>query len=150
MNWGQLGWIPPHIAMSAVNSGSVDGLMESYKLDVARANRIIQQIFLDPESVMDPDTILTFVPVPNPLTGQVTNELHPIPWYMPRMFDNLDIYMGEFEDAMKTERFDTAPEHVKTMLQIAYNGLIELKKPMPNIPAVSGPGAQVNPAAGAQ
>jgi len=176
MNYAQLGWIPPHVAMAAVNGGTIESLTETYQLDVARANRIIQQIFLSPEDVLDPEMVDTYIPVTDPVTGQTQMQLHPIPWYVPRPQDNLDIYEGEFSDAMKTERYDTAPPQVKTMLQQAYNAILELKqqkaaqdqlqqmnqaaqigmnnasqpqtKPMPSLPGVSGPGGQVDPAAG--
>lgn len=177
MNFAQLGWIPPHVAMSAVNGGTIDGLVKSYELDVGRANRIIQQIFIDPESVLAPEMVPGTVPQVDPVTGMSQTVIAEIPWYMPRPFDNIDIYKGEFENAMKTERYDTSPPQVQAMLQQVYNALLLLEqdqqakaaqaqaaqaaqlgmnnaatgdqtKPMPSLPGISGPGGQVDPAAG--
>ena len=174
MNWAQLGWIPPHVAMAAINGGTAEGLVKSYELDIGRANRIIQQIFEDPESVLAPEMVPGMIP--DPVTGQLVPQ--DIPWYMPRPFDNVPIYKGQFEDAMKTERYDTAPPEVQAMLQQVYNGLLVIEqqqaaqaaqaqaaqaeqlgmsnaaqpqaKPMPSMPGISGPGGQVDPAAGQQ
>jgi hypothetical protein len=114
--------------------------------------------------------------VPDPATGQQT--LQDVPWYMPRRFDNIAIYKNQFEDAMKTERYDQAGPEVQTMLQQVYNALLmqeQMKaaeaaqaqaaqaeqlgmnnasqpqtKPMPSLPGITGPGGQVDPAAGQQ
>jgi hypothetical protein len=195
MNWAQLGWVEPHMAMAAIEGGAAEGLIKSYELDIARANRIIQQIFEDPESVLSGENVpnAQMQPPPQPMQAPqmgpdgapmpVAPQPPPqipldVPWWMPRPFDKIPVYKNEFENAMKTQRYDLAPAPVKEMLLLAYNGLLQLEaeqqareaaaqtaqamelgmgnaaqpqaKPMPSMPGISGPGGQVNPAAGQQ
>ena len=168
MTWAGLGWIAPHQAMAAIDGGTAEGLVRSYELDIARANRIIQQIFTDPESVLAGPTVPGPM-MPDPITGQPIRQ--DVPWWMPRPFDAIPIYKTQFENAMKTERYDQSPPHIQEMLQLAYAGLLQLEaqqqaqaieaqnamaenlgmsnaakpqdgKAMPDRPGIPGPGGQ--------
>lgn len=187
MNWAQLGWIEPHQAMSAIEGGNAEGLIKSYELDIGRANWIIQRIFTDHESVMAAPDVPNAQFDPNAGQPQVGPDGAPIPpkqipfetqWWMPRPFDRIPVYKNEFENAMKTQRYDLAPNEVKLMLILVYKALLQLEADeaarqaaaqmdmaqglgmgnaakeqttnMPSMPGISGPGGQVDPAAGQQ
>lgn len=109
MAYADRGWISPQQAMAAIDGGTAEKLIESYELDVARAHRVVERIFTNPESL---------------LAEQMTGEA---PSWMPRPFDRLEVHKSVCEDAMKTERFDTAPENVHEMLQLYYEGILQLE-----------------------
>lgn len=44
MTWAQLGWISPQAAMTAINNGTAQGLVESYELDISRAHLTIRKL----------------------------------------------------------------------------------------------------------
>lgn len=44
MNFAQLGWISPEVAMAAINGGTAENLIDDYELDVARQNLEIRKV----------------------------------------------------------------------------------------------------------
>jgi hypothetical protein len=66
------GWLQPQDALAAIQEGSVDRLVESYWLDVARANDVIQRLrdgtFMDMPVRSSTDPV-TNQPITDPQTG---------------------------------------------------------------------------------
>jgi hypothetical protein len=98
------GFLKPQEALVAVREGSIDRLIESYQLDVARANDVIQHIRNGDAADMPPRTNI------DPTTGQqplnpVSGEPMPVPGYMPGEEDNLEVWKKVFSDWMKTDDF---------------------------------------------
>jgi hypothetical protein len=116
MNFAQLGWITPEAAMAAINSGTSQGLIESYELDISRANLIIQKIRANAEQMMA-ESGTTESP-----DGQVQT-----PDWMPREFDNTKVQMQVFGDWMKTVDFDSLGKPQKAVAQLYYQGLKKLQ-----------------------
>jgi hypothetical protein len=100
------GWVSPEAAMSAINGGTAEALVESYELDVARANMVIQKIRSGPDA---------FLSAPTRPDGT--------PSWMPRKFDNLDVHKSVFEDWMKTSDYEYASAPVQEAANLYYDGL---------------------------
>lgn len=108
-------WITPHAAMAAINGGYAEKLVESFELDVGRANLIIQKIKQGPDALfgMQPEFKEIEQPVVDPATGQpaidpmsgqpamqlVTVE---VPGWMPREVDSIPVHKQVFSDWMKS------------------------------------------------
>jgi hypothetical protein len=105
------GWISPTAAMAAIAGGTAEKLVESYELDVARANRIIQKIKAGPEVLFQEPLVDPTVP----------------PSWAPRKFDNIAVHKAIFEDWMKTQDYDYAPIEVQTAAQLYYEALLYLE-----------------------
>lgn len=125
MNYAQLGWISPEQAMSAINSGTADKLIESYELDYARANAVIQKIkdgtFMDepPRPVLPGENL-----VPDPMTGMLPEQ---VPGWMPRPFDNIGVHKQQFADWMKTTDWDSLDPAGKEATNLYYQTLLDLE-----------------------
>ena len=112
------GWISPTEAMTTIEGGTAEKLTESYELDVARVNRVIQKI--RDGSVLDmPAT--TGV---DPMTGEITNEL---PGWMPRQVDRLEVWKQILADWMKTEDYDGLPAQMQEVANLIYAGILKLE-----------------------
>jgi hypothetical protein len=110
LGYADRGWISPQQAMTAIDGGTAEKLIESYELDVARAHRVVERIFADAESMLEEPVV----------EGEA-------PSWMPRPFDRLEVHKGVLEDAMKTERFDLADDNVRVMLNLYYEGVQQLE-----------------------
>lgn len=123
MNYAQMGWISPEAAMAAIDNGSAEKLIESYELDVSRANLVIRKLrtgeFLNEpprpafpgEEALDPDT------------GAPLEE---IPGWMPRaLVDNIVIHKAIFSDWFKTDEWDRLPSETKQASLIYYRALLD-------------------------
>jgi hypothetical protein len=108
------GWISPEAAMAAINGGTAETLVESYELDVARANLMIQKIKAGPEAL--------FGQPPRLENGQE------VPAWMPRPFDNVAVHKAVFADWMKTQEFDTATPDVQEAAQLYYAGCEQIEQ----------------------
>lgn len=102
------GWISPEAAMSAIRGGGAEKLIESYELDVSRANRIIQLIR---EGGADAAMAL-----PNQPDGT--------PGFMPRKVDNPQVWKAVLSDFMKTEEFDSLPMDSQEIFNLIYDGIV--------------------------
>lgn len=131
------GFLTPQSALGALDSGAAEKLIESYELDVAKANRIIRRIIdgsvmsMPTRRQKDPTGQPTMVPAPlgpdgqpqiDPATGQPALVDAEVPSWMPEDgVDNLDIWQQIFSDWAKTpdyERMDPGrQEIVKQILQ---------------------------------
>ena len=121
------GWISPEQAMAAIDGGNAEKLIQSYELDVARANRVIQKIRdgsvmeMAPKTRTDPATGMPMLDQDpqSPTFGQPLE----IPGYMPSEWDNLKVWQSVFGDWMKTDEYDQlAPEFQEVGKQI-WEGL---------------------------
>lgn len=133
MNLLQLQLIPPDkvdAALSAMQTGvGLDKVLESYELDVARAQRMIQKIKQGPDEFMkmptrpDPQGAIET----DPMTGQVV--VKQIPGWMPRPgIDNVGIHKQQFGDWMKTEAFELSEPAVQEACQLYFDGLVHMEQ----------------------
>lgn len=120
------GWLNPQDALAALQTGSLDRVMASYWLDVARANTVIQHI--QDATVLDMPTRgsvnpITKQPELDPRTGQPM----PYPGYMPDEQDNLHIWERIFADWMKTDDYASQPEPAQEVARQVWDGIQALK-----------------------
>jgi hypothetical protein len=128
MNYAQLGWVSPEAAMAAINSGTAEGLIESYELDLARANDVIQKIkdgsFMDePSRRVFPGEAMEI----DPQTGEEIQVAEEVPGWIPRPFDNVRVHKQVFEDFMKTTDYDGLDEVGKEAAALYYDTLLKLE-----------------------
>jgi hypothetical protein len=115
MNYATLGWISPEAAMAAINGGTAEKLIESYELDVARANLVIQKLKAGPD---------VFFAIPPRFDSRVGREVEG--WF-PRPFDNIGVHMAIFSDWMKTEDYDMAAPEIQEAAALYYETCEQLK-----------------------
>lgn len=127
MAFAERGWISPHAAMAAINSGTAENLVDSYERDVARANLIIQKILEGPE-------VLFASPERRPFFGedpgfneetQLPNE-H-VPGWMPRPFDSVPVQKDVFADWMKGTEYDDLSPPQQEAANTYYDALLQLE-----------------------
>lgn len=114
MAFAQAGWIAPEAAMAAINGGTAEKLVESYELDVARANLMIQKVKEGPEALFAGEM-------------RIEPDGTEVPSWMPRPFDNIQVHKAVFEDWMKTDEFDSLPQPMQVAASTYYNGLLQLE-----------------------
>jgi hypothetical protein len=61
--FAQNGWIPPQMAMSALQGGTAEAILDRFELDIAKAHRHINQLVLIGKGKVDADLI----PEPGPM-----------------------------------------------------------------------------------
>lgn len=102
------GWISPQQAMATINGGTTESLTESYYLDRAKCNRIIQKI--RDGTVLEMPGRLQDGPDGMPLLDPQTGQPAEVPTYMPEPdVDNLDIWQEEFANWSKTLDYEQLP-----------------------------------------
>jgi hypothetical protein len=128
------GWVSPHEAMAAINSGTAEGLVQSYEKDVARANLIIQKVKEGPEVLFD-------TPARRPFFGEdpgyeeTVNEMGAaeavvrefIPGWMPRPFDNVPVQKDVIADWMKGTEYDDLEPPQQEAINAVYDSFLELE-----------------------
>jgi hypothetical protein len=144
MAFAERGWISPHAAMAAINSGTAENLVDSYERDIARANLVIQKIIEGPEvlfataqrrpffgedpgmeEVIDP---ATDEPVTNPETGEVEQVPREyVSGWMPRPFDDVKVQKDVFADWMKGTEYDDLSPPQQEAANGYYDALLELE-----------------------
>jgi len=121
------GWLNPQDALTALQTGSLDRLTESYWLDVGRANQIIQKIrdgtVMDMPSRGSTDPV-SGQPILDPNTGQPME----VPGYMPSDQDNLTIWERVFSDWMKCDDFARVGAEGQTIAHSIWDGIQSLKQ----------------------
>lgn len=105
------GYLSPEAAMAALEGGTGEKLIESYELDVARANMMLQKILAGPD-------VLFAEPLTDPTRP---------PSWAPRPFDNVAVHMAIFADFMKTPEFDRSPPEAQEATRLYYDGCEYLK-----------------------
>lgn len=106
-------------ALIALQTGSMDKLVESYWLDLSRVNTVIEKI--RDGSVMSMPTRGST----NPLTGQPSSD--PIPGYMPSEQDNLQIWEHVISNWFKTPDFGEQDPAMQEVGQQVWDGIQQLK-----------------------
>lgn len=130
------GWIDPRVAMSAIEAGTADNILDQFDLDVQwqqREDRDMAAMKDGPElaAALDMDAQIRAnyeearlgaeqlaaagAPVPPPPMPPPTG-----PWRHAREFDNHRIHMDTMNLYRKTEEFDLLPENVKEVFQRHY------------------------------
>jgi hypothetical protein len=105
------GYLSPEAAIAALDGGTAENLIQSYELDVARANMVIQKIKAGPQ-------VFLAEPMVTGPGGQMET-----PSWMPRPFDNIAVHKKVFGDWMKTVDYSSAPPEVQEAANLYYEGL---------------------------
>lgn len=119
-------WLNPQDALAALETGSLDRIMASYWLDLARVNTVIQKIRdgtvmeMPPRGDTDP---LTGQPILDPQTGQPM----PYPGYLPDDQDNLQIWERVFSDWMKTDDYGRQDQQAQGIARQIWNAIQQLQ-----------------------
>lgn len=110
------GWLTPDAALATLESGDFNRLTQSYWLDVARANTIIQKIM--DGSVMS---------MPTRLDTQPDGSQLEVPSFMPTDRDNLNVWKAVFGDFMKTDSFNRLAPELQEVGQLIWAGMEQLE-----------------------
>lgn len=127
------GYVRPEVAIEiALNGESLERVIESFELDRARANEIIQAIRdTDPQGnpviLQWPDRDETMQGPPDPLTGQASISVNTVPAWMPRKFDNVDVQAWVFEQWLKTPDASRLPPQSYEIAMLIYEGFKQLE-----------------------
>lgn len=118
------GWITPQQAMSAIEGGYAGDLVTSHDLDIGRATRIIARLKVGVEALYGtPEQ-----PAPNRIEiDPATGAQYEVPDFMPRLFDNIPVQRGVFEDWMKTEEFESQPPEIQQVANEIYLGMLRIE-----------------------
>jgi hypothetical protein len=96
--------------MAALHGGLAENLLQSYELDVARANYMVQVLSQGPEVAMA---------MPAQPDGT--------PGWMPRIQDDIGIHKTVVGSFMKTPTYDDLDEPTKELFGLYYQGLDQLE-----------------------
>jgi hypothetical protein len=123
-------WIPPEVAMRAINTGNADELLGNIERAEARVNRVIRRI--KEGTVFDMATRTVPAP-PDPITGQRIDPLTgmpsmEVPGWMPLPWDNLEMWKTIFENFFSTEYMETAEEAVQEAGNLIYQQVLVLQE----------------------
>jgi hypothetical protein len=130
------GYFPPETLIAALNAGDIDRLNRSYEEDEAQANFLISQIragtFKD--LPLRPALPGEGGPELDPTTGQPVIGpdgqpvmLTKIEGWMPRIFDNENVFLATFETFMKSDEWRYLSPEVQEATGFIYGALLELK-----------------------
>lgn len=120
------GWVTPHAAMAAINSGTAESLVEGYERDVARANLVIQKIKDGPETLFN-------TPPRRPFQGEEPGldetgaPREYMPGWLPRPFDNVRVHLDVFADWMKSGEYDALPPPQMEAANAYYDALLGIE-----------------------
>lgn len=114
-------WISPQQAMAAIDNGTAEKLVESYQLDVAKSNRIIQRIRNG--TVMDMPTRHDQGPDGLPLMDPATGMPAEVPTYMPDVQDNKEVWISVFGDWMKTDEYESLDPAMQAVSKQIFTGI---------------------------
>lgn len=130
MTFAQLGWITPEVAMSAINSGTAENLVEDYEKDVSFANRIIRQLKAGSGTLLGGAMRKQWDPMAGPIdpvSGAPRGAMTEVPKWMPRPFHNIRILKSVFESFMKSEAYDNLEEPMQEATDQIYDALLQLE-----------------------
>jgi hypothetical protein len=142
------GWIDPDSAMTAIDNGTAEALMERIELDEGRTNEIIQSIeddtFMDqaPRPVF-PDEDAGFEvepvyatddtgqqildPMGQPIVLQPGIPATTVPGWMPRPFDRVEVHEQIITDWMKSQAWSLLTDDQKQAGMAYYSALLQIK-----------------------
>lgn len=138
MTFAQLGWITPESAMSAINGGTAEGLVDDYELDVSWANHCIQLIRDLDQGLIAPEQI----PVARPFDNHKV-QLHVLKSWMktqdfarlgpgPQEAANLLIQQHDLLQAQDDQRAAMAQQQMAEGLGMANAARPQAAKPLPS------------------
>lgn len=111
MAYAQLGWISGEKAMDAIEKGTAADLVDSFQLDQARAQRILQRIIAGPENFLSEPL------VPGP-------DGTPTASWMPRKgVDSIPVHRSIFSDYAKTRDFEQLDPPQQEAVMLYLSGL---------------------------
>lgn len=120
-NWP--GYLSPETAIAALHGGTAEKLIESYELDLARVNSVVQAI-VDGTVMELPARHEYTPPSVDPLTGApVPGGMQEIPSYMPSESDSLPIWRHVFGDFLKTQEADRLAPAMQEVAQQVWAGI---------------------------
>jgi len=127
MNFAQLGWVSPEAAMSAIEGGTAEKLVNKHEASVRRGHRIIMQIRRDPEELLSAPMRPTF---PNELhvDPETMMPLMEVPSWMPRPFDNVPVLKTTFESWMQSDDYEGLEPAQMEAAHLYYAGLLDLER----------------------
>jgi hypothetical protein len=99
MMFADKGWIPPQMAMGALQGGTAEVILDRFELDIAKAHRHINQLILIGRGKVDE----SLVPEPGPM-------------------DNHDVQADVLMEWMKTADFERQHEIVQVLAMALLNG----------------------------
>jgi hypothetical protein len=115
--YAQMGWISGQQAMAAIENGQAERITETYDLDVAKVNRIIQKI--RDGTIMDMPARTEMVDgLPDPATGQ--------PQKIPT------VSQQTLANWMKSEDYESSPPEAQEVARLMWQGLKQLKDQQAN------------------
>jgi hypothetical protein len=118
------GWITAEQAMAAIEGGYAGDLVTSYELDIGRAARIIARLKAGHEALFGTPE----APAPSRIeVDPVTGAQYEVPDFMPRLFDNIPVQRGVFEDWMKTEEYESLPPDIQALANEIYLGMLRIE-----------------------
>lgn len=124
MTYAQLGWVSPEAAMAAIAGGTAENLIESYELDIARANLLITKIRSGGADILAEAGSMTN---PNANAGNGLQQSPETPDWMPREFDNVNVQLQVFTDWMKTTDYDALDRGLKEVANLIYQGYKDIQ-----------------------
>lgn len=133
MAYADRGWIDPRVAMSAVEAGTAENVLDQFDLDVQWQQREDRRMAALAEgdlqalaAALDKEAEIKAEYVKAKTIAEQVGELPPPPpppagpWPHARDFDNHQVHMDTMNLYRKTEEFDLLPEEVKGAFQSHY------------------------------
>jgi hypothetical protein len=117
-------WITPQAAMASIQGGVAEKLGQEYAFHVARAWYIIQTIKRGEQELFK---IRPRPPFPGEV-GPGVDPNQPIPGWMPRPFDNVDIHRQVFEMWMLTTDWDRLPDPMRHCALLYYQAVLDIQQ----------------------
>jgi hypothetical protein len=127
LSFADRGWISSHEAMAAINTGTAEGLVQSYERDIARANLVIQRIKEGPEVFLKLSPRRPFYGEDPGFNEETGLEREYIPGWMPRPFDNIFVHRDVFSDWMKSSEYDDLEAPEQEAANAYYDALMQLE-----------------------
>lgn len=121
------GWVSPHEAMAAINSGTAEALVQSYEKDIARANLIIQKVKEGPEVLFGTPPRRPFFGEDSGIDEETGLPREFIPGWMPRIFDNIAVQKDVIADWMKGTEYDDLEPPAQEAMNAVYDSYLQLE-----------------------
>ncbi len=121
------GWVSPHEAMAAINSGTAEALVQSYEKDIARANLIIQKVKEGPKVLFGTAPRRPFSDEDPGIDEETQLPREFIPGWMPRSFDNIAVQKAVIADWMKGTEYDDLEPPAQEAMNAVYDSFLQLE-----------------------
>lgn len=128
------GYLSPEAAITAMENGTGEEIIQDYENHVARANRIIQRVkdgtLMEMPMVPNPRGMQPAAPQMDPATGMMTQpapEPEEVPGWMPRPFDRTEIHKHVFETFMTSEEWEQLTPDRQHAALVYYDALLKIE-----------------------